>query len=97
MLIEAELLPRNLSLTVSFPSVYRLFKHKLPELHSLLCKKFGSGLGKIIPDPLVRCTVWLRILPSSSENSKKNLDFYCFVTSLWLFISEELCKCTFKK
>jgi hypothetical protein len=28
---------------------------------------------------------------------KKNLDFYCFVTSLWLFISEERCKCNFKK
>jgi hypothetical protein len=24
----------------------------------------------------------IRILPSSSKNSKKNLDFYCFVTSL---------------
>ncbi len=24
----------------------------------------------------------LRILPSSNKNSKKNLDFYCFVTSL---------------
>ncbi len=36
----------------------------------------------------------LRILPSSSKNSKKNLDFYCFVTSLWLFIFEEWCKFT---
>ncbi len=24
---------------------------------------------------------------------EKNPDFYCFVTSLWLFIFEELCKC----
>jgi hypothetical protein len=23
------------------------------------------------------------------QNSKKNLDFYCFVTSLWLFIFEK--------
>ncbi len=23
------------------------------------------------------------------QNSKKNFDFYCFVTSLWLFIFEE--------
>ncbi len=25
----------------------------------------------------------------------KNLDSYCFVTSLWLFILEKLCKCTY--
>jgi hypothetical protein len=31
---------------------------------------------------------------SSSKNSKKNLDFLCFVTSLWLFIFEKWC--TFK-
>jgi hypothetical protein len=30
-----------------------------------------------------------RILPSSSKNSKKNLYFYCFVTSLWLFNFED--------
>ncbi len=34
---------------------------------------------------------------SSSQNIKKNLDFYCFVTSSNFFISEEWCKCTFKK
>jgi hypothetical protein len=31
----------------------------------------------------------IRILLSSSKNSKKNLDFYCFETSLWLFIFED--------
>jgi hypothetical protein len=35
--------------------------------------------------------IQIRILPSSSKNSKKNLDIYCFVTSLWLFIFEEWC------
>jgi hypothetical protein len=30
----------------------------------------------------------LRILLSSSKNSKQNLDFYCFVTSLGIFIFE---------
>jgi hypothetical protein len=30
------------------------------------------------------------------QNSKKNLDSYCFVTSFGLFIFEKLCKCTFK-
>jgi hypothetical protein len=28
--------------------------------------------------------VWIRIILSSSKNSKKNLDFYCFVTSFGL-------------
>ncbi len=31
--------------------------------------------------------VRIRILPSSIINSKKVLDFYCFVTSFWLFTS----------
>ncbi len=31
----------------------------------------------------VRIRLW--ILLSSSKNIKKNLDFYCFVTSFWLF------------
>ncbi len=35
-----------------------------------------------VPDPYV-----------IKQNSKKNLDFYFFVTSLWLFISKEWCKC----
>jgi hypothetical protein len=40
-----------------------------------------------IPDPL-----------SPSKYSKKNLDsWYCFVTSLRLFIFESECKCSFKK
>ncbi len=32
--------------------------------------------------------VRIRILPSTSKKSKKNLDFYYFVTAFWLFISE---------
>jgi hypothetical protein len=62
-------------------------------------------LGLPDPDPLVRGmdpdpdpdpdpTI---ILLSSSKNSKKNLDSYCFVTSFGLFIFEKLRKCTFKK
>ncbi len=30
---------------------------------------------------------WLRILPSTSKNMKKNLDFYCVVTSLYFLSS----------
>jgi hypothetical protein len=33
----------------------------------------------------------------NKQKMKKNLDFYCFVTSFWLFIFEEWCKCTFKR
>ena len=38
-----------------------------------------------------------RILLSSSKNSKKNLNSYCFVTSFGLFVFEKWCKCIFKK
>jgi hypothetical protein len=41
--------------------------------------------------------VRVRILSSSSQNDKINIDFYSFVTSSWIFIFEEWCKCTFKK
>ncbi len=33
----------------------------------------------------------LRILLSPRKNNKKNLDSYCFLTSLWLFILEKWC------
>jgi hypothetical protein len=48
------------------------------------------GLPDPHPDPLVKARIrlWIRILPSSSKNSKKNLDFFCFVlTSLLLVTS----------
>jgi hypothetical protein len=52
-------------------------------------------LGLLDQDPLVRVT---DPDPSITEQKcKKNFDFYCFVTSLRLFIFEELCLCTFKK
>jgi hypothetical protein len=45
-------------------------------------------LGFPDPDPLIRGTDPdpSIILLSSSKNSKKNLDSYCFVTSFGLFI-----------
>jgi hypothetical protein len=46
-------------------------------------------LGLLDPDPFVRgirIRIW--ILLSLSKNSKKNLGFYCFVTSFLLFIFE---------
>ncbi len=33
----------------------------------------------------------------NKQKNEGNLDFYCFVSSLWPFIFEEWCKCTFKK
>jgi hypothetical protein len=45
-------------------------------------------LGLLDPDPLVRDT---DLDPDPSivkQNIKKNIDFYCFVTSLLLFIFE---------
>ncbi len=55
---------------------------------------FSGSVG-----PVYFGAFWIRIhfLLSSSKNSKKNLDSYCFVTSFWLFIFEKRCKCTFKK
>ncbi len=40
-----------------------------------ISQRYGSGSG-------------IRILLALSKNSKKNLDFYCFVTYFWLFIFE---------
>ncbi len=50
--------------------------------------------GLLDPDPLVR---GMDPAPdlfflSSSKKGKKNLDFYCFVTSFWLFTVEKWCK-----
>ncbi len=65
---------------------------------------FGSGFGSV-----GSVSVWtsriqslivlrIRILPSSSKNSKKNLDFHFFVTSFMTLLSfNDCCKSTFKK
>jgi hypothetical protein len=46
-------------------------------------------LGLLDPVPLVRGMDPDRILLSSSKNSKKTLDSYCFVISFWLFVFEK--------
>ena len=53
----------------------------------------GSGSGKSEVWILLR----IRILLSLSKNGKKNLDFYCFVISFWLFTFGKWCKSIFKK
>ncbi len=71
------------------------------------CSGSGSGsIGSVCfypPGSLSGSVIYLygsgsgRILSSTNKKIKKNLDFYCFVTSLWLFIFEEWCKCIFKQ
>jgi hypothetical protein len=41
---------------------------------------------RLLPDPDPSLSVLISILPSTSINSKTNLEIYCFVTSLWLSI-----------
>ncbi len=50
-----------------------------------------------LPDLLVRGTDPEPDTSIIKKNSKKNLDSYCFVTSLLLFIFGKLFKCLFKK
>ncbi len=67
-------------------------------LEMYFCKshRFGSesGFGST---GFWASRVRIRILLSSSKNSKKNLDSYCFVTSFGLFIFKKLCYCSFKR
>jgi hypothetical protein len=67
---------------------------------------YGSGSADLClwltdsaPDPVIFVIDLqdVKILLSSSKNSKKTLVFFCFVTFSWLFILEKLCKFTFKK
>jgi hypothetical protein len=69
------------------------------------CDLHGIGLTKIylkniiastsVPDPNPDPSYM--ILLSSSKNSKKNLDSYCFVTSFGLYIFKKRWKCIFMK
>jgi hypothetical protein len=52
---------------------------KLEEISSVLDP---DRMFLSLPDPNQLLSVRIRILPSQSKNSKKNLDFYCFATSL---------------
>jgi hypothetical protein len=49
----------------------------------------GTRICMFLDLPGPSLFVPIRILPSSSKNRKKNLDFYCFLTCLLLFIFEE--------
>ncbi len=68
-----------------------------PEMFRQCC---GSGAGSVGSKYFwaIRIRFYeIRILLSFRKNSKKSLDSYSFVTSLWLFIFEERCKCSIKK
>ncbi len=47
--------------------------------------------GKLTTQISTLNSVSVQILPRTNKKIKKNLDLYCFVTSLWLFIFEEWC------
>jgi hypothetical protein len=50
---------------------------------NLEVSEFGSvGSVGFWASRIRKSRVRIRVIPSSSKNSKKNLDFYCFVTSL---------------
>ncbi len=63
----------------------------------LRIRRIRLFLGLPNTDPLVRGTDPEPDPSIIKKNSKKNLDSYCFVISLWLFIFDKWCKCTFKK
>ncbi len=52
---------------------------------------WGSGSDLPHPDSLVSSTDPDPDPSSSSKNNKKNFGFYCFATSIWLFMFEEWC------
>ncbi len=69
------------------------------------CLRIRIFLGHPDPDTLVlRSTtrgggggIQIRVFLTSSKNIKKTLDSHCLVTFLWLFIFENLFKCSFNK
>ncbi len=60
---------------------------KIRTFEAVLWVRIFLGLPDPHPDPLVTSSDLAPDLPSTSKNSKKNLDFYCFTTSLLLFNS----------
>jgi hypothetical protein len=74
-----------------FILIILMFQWQIYRVHSRLqCCGSGSESGSIgstrfwaslIRIWIYKLEVWIRILLSLSKNSKKNLDFYCFVTS----------------
>jgi hypothetical protein len=65
---------------------------RILNLHFEESGKYGTGTYGIGP-----ISTMYGSGPGSSNNSKKNLDSYGFVTSSRIFIFEILCKCSFKK
>ncbi len=73
-----------------------LFKHRPIVYKRPICTKLQCcGSGSVcfwacrIPIRWSLVRIQIHILLSSSKNSKKSLDCYCLVTSLWLFIFEK--------
>ncbi len=74
-----------------------LRKENIDSLTVFRIRKFWASRIRIhYSEVRIRIWIWIRILPSSSKNSKETLDLYCFETSLWLFICEEWCNVPLK-
>ncbi len=74
---------------------YLIYTWLIVSIHVIQCLQQRCGSGSVI---ICHYLIWIsiRILPSISKKSKKNLYLYYFFTSFWPFISEDWCKCTFK-
>ncbi len=69
--------------SVSLTSGFRSGRPKIMGPTQIRMSKPGFW-ASFIRSGIISHEVRIPILPSSSTNSKKNLDFYSFVTSLWL-------------
>jgi hypothetical protein len=67
--------------TQSYLIIQNLFQGAEIPYNSTQCFASGSVCFLAIQDPDPSFFVRIRILPSSSKESEKNLGFYCFVTS----------------
>jgi hypothetical protein len=89
-LIHESLMCSSFSCSLYFYSVLRIW-----------IRRIRMFLGLLDPDPVVRGTIpYPAMAPDPSiikQCSKINLNSYCFVPFLWLFIFEKWCKCSFKK
>jgi hypothetical protein len=91
-------MPRKLE---TVKAVKPLTEEELEQI-SVVFHQFETGVrsGAIrsqVHPPVLRIRIRIRILLSISKISKKNLDFYCFVTFCLLFTIKKGCKSTFKK
>ncbi len=74
------------SCRINYKAVFQIRIRRIPMFVGLLDPHPDPWFICTDPDPFI-----------NKQKMKNNLDFYCFVTFLRLFIFEESFKCTFKK